>query len=40
MTAMSENELFIRNAYQVAERQDVQGWAACFNIWSMNGKRN
>jgi ketosteroid isomerase-like protein len=31
MSAMSENERFIRNAYQIAERQDVNGWGACFN---------
>jgi ketosteroid isomerase-like protein len=31
MSAMSENERFIRNAYQIAERRDVDGWGACFN---------
>jgi len=31
MSAMSENERFIRNAYEIAGRPDVAGWAACFN---------
>jgi hypothetical protein len=31
MNATSENEPFIRKAYQNADEQDVNGWAACFN---------
>ncbi|MEU6392401.1 nuclear transport factor 2 family protein [Streptomyces sp. NPDC046939] len=27
---MSDNEKSIRNAYQVAEAQDIPGWIACF----------
>jgi hypothetical protein len=31
MSALSENERFIRKAYQIADEQDIDGWASCFN---------
>jgi ketosteroid isomerase-like protein len=31
MSATSENEHFIRKAYQIAEEQGDAGWIACFN---------
>jgi ketosteroid isomerase-like protein len=31
MSSTSENERFIRNAYRVAEEEEVGAWIACFN---------
>ena len=31
MSASSENQRIIRNAYRIADEQDVEGWAACFH---------
>ena len=31
MSVTSENERFIRKAYQIAEEEGVESWIACFN---------
>ena len=31
MSGVTENERFIRKAYQIADAQNVAGWVACFN---------
>jgi hypothetical protein len=31
MSATTENEQFIRKAYQIADERAVNGWPACFN---------